>query len=449
MPARALEGRRVLVGVTGGIAAYKTAFLVRLLTEGGADVQVVMTPAAARFVGPDTFAALTHHPVHWDLFDRTDAVLHVRLAHDAEVAVVAPATANALARLALGLADDLVTSTLLEATCPLVVAPAMHSGMWSHPATQAHVRTLRERGVVVVGPDEGALAAGDEGVGRMAEPEQVAAAVTSALWEAGEGRDLAGRTVLVTAGPTHEPVDPVRYLGNRSTGRMGFAVAAEAARRGANVVLVTGPVAVTDPPGVRVLRVETSEEMAREVLGRYADADAVVMAAAVADWRPTQVSATKLKKDAGAPELRLEPTGDILASLGKRKERQVLVGFGAETADDATAEGRRKLTEKNLDLLGQSRGRARDRLRLRDERGRHPGGEGRRRSPSAVDEGRAGSRPVGSRGGPHAGARVPAGLAHGPAGRIRGHAQAIPFHVRVGDRGTSRQARRPDLGFGP
>ena len=355
MPGRALDGRRVLVGVTGGIAAYKTAFLVRLLTEGGADVQVVMTPAAARFVGPDTFAALTHHPVHWDLFDRTDAVLHVRLAHDAEVAVVAPATANALARLALGLADDLVTSTLLEATCPLVIAPAMHSGMWKHPATQAHVRTLLERRVVVVGPGEGALAAGDEGVGRMAEPEQIAAAVTSALWEAGEGRDLAGRTVLVTAGPTHEPVDPVRYLGNRSTGRMGFAVAAEAARRGANVVLVTGPVALTDPPGVRVLRVETSEEMAREVLGRYPDADAVVMAAAVADWRPTEVSATKLKKDAGAPELRLERTGDILASLGKRKERQVLVGFAAETADDPTAEGRRKLTEKNLDLLVANR----------------------------------------------------------------------------------------------
>ena len=355
MPGRALDGRRILVGVTGGIAAYKTAFLVRILTEAGADVQVVMTPTAARFVGPDTFAALTHHPVHSDLFDRTDVVLHVRLAHEADVAVVAPATANALARLALGLADDLMTSALLEATCPLVVAPAMHSGMWNHPATQAHVQTLRERGVVVVDPGEGRLAAGDEGVGRMAEPEEIAAAVTLALSKGGGGRDLAGRTVLVTAGPTHEPIDPVRYLGNRSTGRMGFALATEAARRGANVVLVTGPVALADPPGVGVVRVETSEEMTREVLDRYAEADAVVMAAAVADWRPAQFSSTKLKKEGGAPDLPLERTADILATLGKRKERQVLVGFAAETADDPTDEGRRKLTEKNLDLLVANR----------------------------------------------------------------------------------------------
>src|SRR5438309_305563 len=226
-----LSGRRVLLGVTGGIAAYKAALLARLLTHAGASVDVVMTPTAARFVGPETFAALTRNPVHRDLFGSPEAVLHVRLAHDADVAVVAPATANVLAKLALGLADDLVTSTLLEASCPLVLAPAMHTGMWSHPATGANIRTLVERGAVVVGPVEGALAAGDEGMGRMAEPDDVVAAVMAALQGRPEDvRDLAGARVLVTAGPTEEPIDAVRFIGNRSSGTMGFAVASEAAR---------------------------------------------------------------------------------------------------------------------------------------------------------------------------------------------------------------------------
>jgi phosphopantothenoylcysteine decarboxylase/phosphopantothenate--cysteine ligase len=353
---RPFAGRHVLFGVTGGIAAYKAVMLVRMLTEAGADVQVMMTPAATRFVGSDTFAALTHHPVYSDVFERTDGVLHVRMAHRAEVAIVAPATANVLARLALGLADDLVTSTLLEATCPLVVAPAMHTGMWQHPATQANVRVLRERDATIVGPGEGSLAAGDEGVGRMAEPEEILVAAIRALAEraervAGGAGGLAGRRILVTAGPTHEPIDPVRYLANRSTGKMGFAVAAEAARRGAGVTLVTGPVALSDPAGVEVRRVETAEEMAGEVLARYGEVDAVVMAAAVADWRPSEVAASKLKKDGGPPVLELRTTTDILSSLGKAKEDQVLVGFAAETAEDPTAEGRRKLQEKNLDLL--------------------------------------------------------------------------------------------------
>jgi phosphopantothenoylcysteine decarboxylase/phosphopantothenate--cysteine ligase len=358
MSGRTLDGRRVLLGVTGGIAAYKSAFLLRLLVEAGADVEVVMTPSATRFVGPDTFAALSRHPVHTDLFERTDTVLHVRLAHRADVAVVAPATANVLARLALGLADDLLTSTLLEASCPLVVAPAMHTGMWNHPATQANLALVRERGAVVVGPAAGSLAAGDEGVGRLAEPVEILSAVVSALTSGGEGErkapgpgDLAGRRVLVTAGPTHEPIDPVRYLGNRSTGKMGFAVATEGARRGARVTLVTGPVALPDPPSVDVVRVETSDQMAREVLDRYPAVDAVVMAAAVADWRPTGPASQKLKKDSGPPPLALEVTTDILAALGKGKERQVLVGFAAETADDPEPEGRRKLIEKNLDLV--------------------------------------------------------------------------------------------------
>jgi phosphopantothenoylcysteine decarboxylase/phosphopantothenate--cysteine ligase len=337
----------VLLGVSGGIAAYKAAYLARLLAASGAKIQVVMTPAATRFVGPDTFAALTRRPVHSDVFERTDAVLHVRLAHEADLAIVAPATANVLAKLALGLADDLLTSTLLEATCPLVVAPAMHTGMWEHPATQANIRTLTERGVAIVGPSEGALAAGDEGIGRMADPEEIVRAAVLAVGVAG---DLAGRRVLVTAGPTFEPIDSVRFLGNRSSGRMGFAVALQAARRGASVTLVTGPVALEDPPGVEVVRVETAEEMAEEVLARYERIDAVVMAAAVADFRPERALDGKLKKEAGPPDIRLERTTDILATLGKRKENQVLVGFAAETSD-IESEGRRKLGEKNLDLI--------------------------------------------------------------------------------------------------
>jgi phosphopantothenoylcysteine decarboxylase/phosphopantothenate--cysteine ligase len=352
-----LDGRRILLCVTGGIAASKAVHLLRLLTAAGADVQVLMTPAATRFVGPDTFAALSHHPVHSDVFEQTDAVLHVRLAHRADLAVVAPATANMLAKLALGLADDLVTSTLLEASCPLVVAPAMHTGMWGHPATREHLATLRERGAVVVGPASGSLAAGDEGLGRMSEPEEILAALLGVLGasagsgaSAAEVRDLAGRRVLVTAGPTYEPVDAVRFIGNRSSGKMGFAVAAEAARRVAEVTVVAGPVGLADPLAVEVLRVETADQMAREVFDRFDRTDAVVAAAAVADFRPREAVAGKLKKEAGPPVLDLEPTTDILATLGKRKGRQVLVGFAAETAD-LQKEARRKLTEKNLDLI--------------------------------------------------------------------------------------------------
>ena len=348
-PSKVLEGRRILLGVTGGIAAYKSASLVRLLAEAGAQVQVVMTPAATRFVGPDTFAALSRRPVHSDVFDRTETVLHVRLAREADVAVVAPATANAIAKLAVGLADDLLSSTLLEATCPLVVAPAMHTGMWSHPATQANVRALASRGALIVGPGEGPLAAGDEGAGRMAEPEEIFQSVVAA-WGGGGQTDLAGRAVLVTAGPTHEPLDAVRYLGNRSSGKMGFAVAEEAARRGARVTIVAGPVALHDPPGIQVVRVETAEEMAREVLARFPEAEVVVMSAAVADFRPERPFEGKLKKEGAPAEIRVVRTTDILATLGKQKEGQVLVGFAAETTD-LEGEARRKLAEKNLDLI--------------------------------------------------------------------------------------------------
>jgi phosphopantothenoylcysteine decarboxylase/phosphopantothenate--cysteine ligase len=305
-----------------------------------------MTDAATRFVGPETFAALTGRPVHTSLWERPGEVIHVRLAREADVAVVVPATANVLARLAHGLADDLLTSTLLEATCPLVMAPAMHSGMWEHPATRSNVALLLDRGVHVVGPVVGALAAGDEGPGRLADPDDIVSAVRSAL---GARLDLAGRHVVVTAGPTHEPIDPVRFIGNRSSGKMGVAVAAEAARRGADVTLILGPGTVEAPAGMKVRSVETAEEMLRAVEEACLDADALVMAAAVADFRPAIAVLDKMKKDDGVPDLRLERTPDILAGLGGRDDL-VRVGFAAETTDVEVA-GRDKLGTKRLDLL--------------------------------------------------------------------------------------------------
>ena len=346
-----LEGRRVLLGVTGGIAAYKACILVRLLRLQGASVRVVMTRSAERFVGPATFAALSDHRVYTDLFEVPGVVLHVRLAHEADIAVVAPATANVIAKLAQGVADDLLTSTLLEATCPLVLAPAMHTGMWEHPATQANVDVLASRGARIVGPAHGSLAAGDEGTGRMTEPEGIVQAIEDVLSSAG---DLAGRRIVVTAGPTWEPIDPVRFVGNRSTGKMGFAVAAEAFERGAAVTLVVGPGTVEPPAGPTVVRVTTAEEMRRAVLDAAADADAVVMAAAVADFKPETSADDKLKKDLGPPQVRLVPTADILlelrkAELGPRGDT-VLVGFAAETRD-VEASGREKLRRKGVQLL--------------------------------------------------------------------------------------------------
>lgn len=272
-------------------------------------------------------------------------MLHVRLAREADATVVAPATANILAKLALGHADDLLSATLLEYTGPLVIAPAMHSGMWVHAATQVNVQTLRSRGAVIVGPATGRLAHGDEGIGRLAEPEDVVAAVRGVLTP----QDLTGRGFLITSGPTHEPIDPVRFVGNRSTGKMGAALAAAATSRGATVTMVLGPGALV-PPGVEVVAVQTAEEMRDAVLARVGGVDVVVMAAAVADFRPKAVAEQKLKKDAGVPELLLEPTPDILAELGERRGRPVLVGFAAETEDLERA-GRAKLASKHLDLV--------------------------------------------------------------------------------------------------
>jgi phosphopantothenoylcysteine decarboxylase / phosphopantothenate---cysteine ligase len=342
-----LAGRRVLLCVTGGIAAYKAAYLLRLLTSAGATVQVVMTRGATHFVGEATFAALSGRPVRTDVFEDPSRVVHVRMAHEADIAVVAPATANVIAKLAFGIADDMLTSTLLEARCPFVLAPAMHTGMYENEATQTNIRELERRGATFVGPVSGSLAAGDEGPGRMAEPEEILAAMEAVL---SEGRDLAGRRILVTAGPTHEPIDPVRFIGNRSSGKMGYAIAEEARARGADVVLVRGPVSLPEPDGMRVVRVETAQEMRDAVMAEAGEVDAVIKAAAVADFRPSEQADHKLKKESGIPEIRLERTPDVLRELGDLPERPVLVGFAAETNDLEEA-GRRKLTEKRLDLI--------------------------------------------------------------------------------------------------
>lgn len=346
-----LAGRRVLLGVCGGIAAYKAAYLARALRADGADVTAILTDAAARFVGLETFAGLTGNPAHASLWDAGGAVVHVELAHSADVLVIAPATATTLAKLAHGLADDLLSAAALEFRGPVVVAPAMHTGMWSSPATQANVSTLAARGVRFVGPVEGALAHGDEGAGRLAEPDDIAAAVRAVVRELPPvAAPFAGRRVVITAGPTHEPIDPVRFVGNRSSGKMGVAIAKEALARGASVVLVLGPGTVPPPVGVDVIRVETAEEM-RSAVSAHTDADAIVMAAAVADFRPKVAADRKLKKEQGVPELVFEPTPDILREVaGGRRPGQIVVGFAAET-DDVEAAGRAKLADKGLDLL--------------------------------------------------------------------------------------------------
>jgi phosphopantothenoylcysteine decarboxylase/phosphopantothenate--cysteine ligase len=347
-----LAGRRVLLGVCGGIAAYKAAYLARALRADGAEVTAVLTASATRFVGTETFAALTGNAAHVSLWDAGGTVVHVDLAHANDVLVIAPATATMLAKLAHGLADDLLSASALEFGGPVVLAPAMHAGMWSSPATQANVATLAARGVRFVGPVDGALAHGDEGVGRFAEPEDIVAAVRVAVGDRpGATVPFGGRRVLVTAGPTHEPIDPVRFVGNRSSGKMGVAIASAALARGAAVVLIVGPGTVPPPAGAEVIRVETAEEMRGAVLAHTDDADAIVMAAAVADFRPKLAAEQKLKKDQGVPDLVFEPTPDILREVAAaRRPGQIVVGFAAET-DDVEAAGRAKLADKGLDLL--------------------------------------------------------------------------------------------------
>jgi phosphopantothenoylcysteine decarboxylase / phosphopantothenate---cysteine ligase len=347
-PHQVLAGARVLLGVSGGIAAYKAAELARELMRAGAEVQPILTSAGEAMVSRATFAALTGRQVPASVWEDPAAVEHVALARWGQVLVVAPATAHTLARMAAGLADDLLTSVALAFPGPVVVAPAMHTEMWQHPATRANLALLESRGVLVVPPASGPLTSGDTGPGRLAELDDLMAGVTAALDDTGT---LAGTRVLVSLGGTREPLDPVRYLGNRSSGRMGAAIVAEALRRGAEVTAVTAAVAVDPPAAARRVRVETAQELYDAVLAEAAGHDVIVMAAAVADFRPKRTSETKLKKDQGVPEVVLEPTPDALAELGRRRRPgQVLVGFAAET-DDHLAAARRKLERKHLDLV--------------------------------------------------------------------------------------------------
>jgi phosphopantothenoylcysteine decarboxylase/phosphopantothenate--cysteine ligase len=348
----------VALGVGGGIAAYKAAELARALMERGFSVQVVMTAAAEEFIRPLTFAALTGRKVISGLFNAgsaedtlSSAIEHIGVAQDNQILVIAPATAGLLAKFAHGLADDFLTTTYVAFTGRVVLAPAMNTNMWNHAATQENVRILRERGHVIVEPDDGLLACGMVGPGRLADPEQIAEVVATLKVEHVEPRrDLDGEKVLVTAGPTQEPLDAVRYLSNRSSGKMGYALAEEAAARGARVVLVAGPVSIPDPRGVEVIHVRTASEMHQAVMQRLKDATMILKAAAVADYHRADAPRHKVKKTAARLSLELDPTPDILAEIGRNKGDRLLVGFAAET-DNLLDEARRKLETKNCDMI--------------------------------------------------------------------------------------------------
>ncbi|WP_380156660.1 bifunctional phosphopantothenoylcysteine decarboxylase/phosphopantothenate--cysteine ligase CoaBC [Kineococcus sp. R86509] len=353
------NGPRVVLGVAGGIAAYKAALLLRELTESGHDVTVVPTAASEHFVGRATWEALSGKPVATDVWSHADEVPHVRLGRHADLVVVAPATADLLGRAAHGLADDLLTNVLLTATCPVLLAPAMHTEMWLNPAVQANVALLRSRGTTVLEPASGRLTGADTGPGRMPEPADIAAACRRLLASGARSYDLAGRRVVVSAGGTREPLDPVRFLGNRSSGRQGVALAAAAAARGAVVTLVAAHVEVPDPSGVEVVHVATAAELGETVRALAASADVVVMAAAVADFRPATRAGNKIKKSedpARDPVVVLERTDDVLAGLVRERAgaAPVIVGFAAETGDESGTvleHGRAKLARKGCDLL--------------------------------------------------------------------------------------------------
>lgn len=347
---------KVALGVGGGIAAYKAAEIVRLLQDRGIRVQVVMTNAAQEFVRPLTFAALSGEKVITDLFGSgaetpniDSAVEHISVAQAIDALVVVPATADLLGKFANGLANDFLTTLFLATTAPVVLAPAMNVNMWENAATQSNLKILRERGIHIVEPDSGYLACGMMGPGRLAANEAIVTAVLEAL---GAGQELAGETVLVTAGPTREPIDPVRYIGNRSSGKMGYALAEAALRRGARVILVSGPTSLKPPSAAELINVQTAQQMRDAVLARAPEASIIIKAAAVADYRPKNAADQKIKRQAGASlALELEGTSDILAELGKRKsEKQILIGFAAET-ENVLENARKKLLTKSLDAI--------------------------------------------------------------------------------------------------
>jgi phosphopantothenoylcysteine decarboxylase/phosphopantothenate--cysteine ligase len=346
---------RIVLGVSAGIAAYKACELLRLLTEAGHSVRVVPTPDSLNFVGAATWAALSGQPAVSGAFEDVHQVPHVRLGQEADLVIVAPATADLMARAAAGMSGDLLTAVLLTARCPVIYAPAMHTEMWEHPATAANVARLREYGAIVLDPASGRLTGADSGPGRLPEPAELFTAATRVLARGSRGlaADLAGVRVLVTAGGTREDLDPVRFLGNRSSGRQGYALAAAAASRGAQVVLVAANTELEDPAGVRVIRATSARDLRDKVLAEAGAADAVVMAAAVADFRPAQQSSAKIKKTGAAPEpIALVENPDVLKELVATRARpgQVIVGFGAETGD-VLANGRAKLAAKGCDLL--------------------------------------------------------------------------------------------------
>jgi phosphopantothenoylcysteine decarboxylase/phosphopantothenate--cysteine ligase len=351
------HGRTIVVGITGGIAAYKAVNIVRAFVLLGDSVHVVATPAALRFVGRPTLEAISRNPVHTDLYEGVAEVRHVAIGQSADLIVVAPATANTIAKLAAGLADDLLGNTILASTAPLVIAPAMHTEMWNNPATVHNVQTLRNRGVIIVGPGVGRLTGSDSGAGRMEEPDVIVSAALAALHPAGPARDLSGRRIVITAGGTREPLDPVRFLGNRSSGKQGVRLAEAATARGASVVLVAANLEIPVPAGIETRLVGTALELQSAVTEAAVGADAVIMAAAVADYRPATVRGDKIKKEDVGDTLTLElvRNPDILAGLAAAKTAgQLVIGFAAETEADPDrllSLGREKLARKGCDYL--------------------------------------------------------------------------------------------------
>lgn len=344
----ALTGKRVVLGVTGSIAAYKAVNLLRALTREGAAVSVVMTKAATKFVTPMTFEVLSGQPVTTDLFEAHHEMKHLSIPEGADAIVVAPATANFLTKAAVGLADDVLSTMLLTCRCPLIVAPAMDGDMWTHHTVQDHVRTLRSRGVTILDPEEGPLASGQIAQGRLATESRILEAIERVLLPLS---DLKGQRILVSAGPTQEAIDPVRYISNRSSGKMGYAIAEAARNRGAEVLLVSGPTALTPPPGIRVVPITTAQDMAEAMSAHFDWSSVVIMAAAVADFRPQNPASQKLKKGTAAiPPLELERAPDILAMLSAKRTSQILVGFAAET-QHLVKHATDKLTAKGLDLI--------------------------------------------------------------------------------------------------
>jgi phosphopantothenoylcysteine decarboxylase/phosphopantothenate--cysteine ligase len=343
-----LHDKRVILGVTGGIAAYKAVELLRLLTKAGADAHVIMTRSAQEFITPLTFQTLSANPVHTELFNliAEQEIGHISLADRSDLVIIAPATANCIGKIAGGIADDMLTTTVMATRAPVLIAPAMNVNMFTNPIYRMNERKLRRLGYLFVPPEKGALACGWEGEGKLAAPDVIFEAALSAL----TAKDLTGRTIMVTAGPTREEIDPVRYISNHSSGKMGYAIARAASRRGARVILVSGPVNIPPPPCVELVAVGSAEEMRGAVMGRVGECDVVIKAAAVADYRPLERTTRKVKKQAGELTLCLTRNPDILAELGSKDKRPFLVGFAAET-DNLQAYATRKLREKNLDMI--------------------------------------------------------------------------------------------------